>query len=317
VTAAGTATDLELVEANWLGDIEPRADVKAGQATVQITTMNKVEYCINNIRALGESPEIFDAVHEFLIVDQGTQKVQDHEDFEEVVKPLSGKFRIINQGNLGGSGGFSRGMFEAVNNGSDYVLLLDDDVIVEPESILRMVTFANYCKEPTIVGAHMFDMFDRSVLHAFGEVVDPWRNFYAKPHDDMAMGHNLGHHNLRNTPWLHRRVDVDYNGWWMCLIPTTVIKEIGLSLPLFLKWDDAEYGLRAKACPSPVRACGTCPGPIRMTRSAGRRTTTSATASLRRCCTRPSIRAAACCWSPCSWMSSTPCPCSTTLRLAA
>ena len=63
------------------------------------------------------------------------------------------------------------------------------------------------------------------LLHAFGEVVDPWRNFYAKPHDDMAMGHNLGHHNLRNTPWLHRRVDVDYNGWWMCLIPTTVIKE--------------------------------------------------------------------------------------------
>ena len=145
---AGTG-DLELIEANWLGNIEPRADVKAGQATVQITTMNKVEYCINNIRALGESPEIFDAVHEFLIVDQGTQKVQDHEDFEEVVKPLSGKFRIINQGNLGGSGGFSRGMFEAVNNGSDYVLLLDDDVIVEPESILRMVTFANYCKEPT------------------------------------------------------------------------------------------------------------------------------------------------------------------------
>ena len=127
---AGTG-DLELIEANWLGDIEPRADVKGGQATVQITTMNKVEYCINNIRALGESPEIFDAVHEFLIVDQGTQKVQDHEDFEEVVKPLSGKFRIINQGNLGGSGGFSRGMFEAVNNGSDYVLLLDDDVIVE------------------------------------------------------------------------------------------------------------------------------------------------------------------------------------------
>ena len=99
----------------------------------------------------------------------------------------------------------------------------------------------------------------------------------------MAMGHNLGHHNLRNTPWLHRRVDVDYNGWWMCLIPTAVIKEIGLSLPLFLKWDDAEYGLRAKAaaslpCLLPVRACGTFPGLIRMTRSAGRRTTTSATA---------------------------------------
>ena len=245
-------TDLELIEANWLGDIEPRADVNAGQATVQITTMNKVEYCINNIRTLGENPEIFDSVHEFLIVDQGNKKVQDHPDFEEVVKPLAGKFRIINQGNLGGSGGFSRGMFEAVNNGSDYVLLLDDDVIVEPESILRMVTFANYCKTPTIVGAHMFDMFDRSVLHAYGEVVNPWRNFYDKPYDDMVMGHDLGRSNLRSTHWLHRRVDVDYNGWWMCLIPTAVIHEIGLSLPLFLKWDDAEYGLRAKEAGFPT-----------------------------------------------------------------
>ena len=245
-------TDLELIEANWLGDIEPRADVNAGQATVQITTMNKVEYCINNIRTLGESPEIFDSVHEFLIVDQGNKKVQDHPDFEEVVKPLAGKFRIINQGNLGGSGGFSRGMFEAVNNGSDYVLLLDDDVIVEPESILRMVTFANYCKNPTIVGAHMFDMFDRSVLHAYGEVVNPWRNFYDKPYDDMVMGHDLGRSNLRSTHWLHRRVDVDYNGWWMCLIPTAVIHKIGLSLPLFLKWDDAEYGLRAKEAGFPT-----------------------------------------------------------------
>ena len=41
-------------------------------------------------------------------------------------------------------------------------------------------------------------------------------------------------------------MDVDYNGWWMDLIPTQVIREIGLSLPIFIKWDDAEYGLRAK-----------------------------------------------------------------------
>jgi len=28
---------------------------------------------------------------------------------------------------------------------------------------------------------------------------------------------------------------VDYNGWWMTLIPVEVIREIGLSLPLFIK----------------------------------------------------------------------------------
>ena len=47
-------------------------------------------------------------------------------------------------------------------------------------------------------------------------------------------------------------MDVDYNGWWMCLIPTKVIREIGLSLPLFIKWDDAEYGLRAREAGFPT-----------------------------------------------------------------
>ncbi|MEK8228028.1 glycosyltransferase [Oerskovia sp. M15] len=32
----------------------------------------------------------------------------------------------------------------------------------------------------------------------------------------------------------------------MCLIPTDIVREIGLSLPVFIKWDDSEFGLRAK-----------------------------------------------------------------------
>ena len=77
---------------------------------------------------------------------------------------------MIEQGNLGGSGGFSRAMDETVREGcSDYVLVLDDDVVTEPESMLRAVTFADLARRPTIVGGHMFSLYDRSVLHAFGE----------------------------------------------------------------------------------------------------------------------------------------------------
>jgi len=32
----------------------------------------------------------------------------------------------------------------------------------------------------------------------------------------------------------------------MCLIPTEIIREVGLALPAFIKWDDAEYSLRAR-----------------------------------------------------------------------
>ena len=101
--------------------------------------------------------------------------------------------------------------------------------------------------KPTIVGGHMFDLYNRSVLHTFGEVVNPYRIVPALPSADMETAARFQRRRTcARPPWLHRRVDVDYNGWWMCLIPTTVIREIGLSLPLFIKWDDAEYGLRAK-----------------------------------------------------------------------
>ena len=47
-------------------------------------------------------------------------------------------------------------------------------------------------------------------------------------------------------------IDVDYNGWWMCLIPVETLRTVGLSLPLFIKWDDSEFGLRAKQAGYPT-----------------------------------------------------------------
>ena len=239
---ASSREDLMLESAEWQGPDHGR---KRGAVTLEITTMNKPDFCLNNARILSENPAVLEHVSEVLIVDQGTQKVAAQPGFDDVAAALGGKLRIIDQDNLGGSGGFARGMYEAVENGSDYALLLDDDVVIEPESINRMLTFSDYCKRPTIVGGHMFDLHSRTVLHSYGEVVDAYRFLPAHPHDDMEMRHDFSLANLRQTPWLHRRVDVDFNGWWMCMIPTSVIRGIGLPLPVFIKWDDIEYGLRA------------------------------------------------------------------------
>lgn len=236
--------DLVLTSADWQAEVP--AEHRSGTITLEITTLNKPDFCLNNLRSLGENPDVLENLQQVLIVDQGTQKVQDQEDFEEVAALLQGKLRIINQANLGGSGGFARGMYESVQNGSDYALLLDDDVVVEPESIIRLLTFADLCRKPTIVGGHMFDLYNRTVLHTFGEIVNTYRFQPDQPIQEQELGHDFMQSNLRSTPWLHRRVDVDYNGWWMDLIPTQVIREIGLSLPVFIKWDDAEYGVRAK-----------------------------------------------------------------------
>jgi galactofuranosylgalactofuranosylrhamnosyl-N-acetylglucosaminyl-diphospho-decaprenol beta-1,5/1,6-galactofuranosyltransferase len=238
-----------LQQAEWA----TRTDrMTSGRLSIGITTFNRTEMCVRGLSVLAQSPDLLDVLDHIYVVDQGSQKIADHPDFGVATKPFDDRLRLIEQGNLGGSGGFARAMDETVQAGqSDYVLLLDDDVETEPESMLRAIAFADHARRPTIVGGHMFSLYNRSVLHAFGEAVQPY-NFWwgAAPHTRTQ--HDFGRRNLRNTSWLHQRVDVDYNGWWMCMIPTSVVRELGLSLPVFIKWDDAEYGLRAKEAGYPT-----------------------------------------------------------------
>jgi galactofuranosylgalactofuranosylrhamnosyl-N-acetylglucosaminyl-diphospho-decaprenol beta-1,5/1,6-galactofuranosyltransferase len=231
-----------LVKAEWAALAE---QAPPGRLSLGFTTFNRPDFMVEHLRALGAATEVFDLLDTVYVIDQGTRHVADHPDFADAAKKLGDKLRIIPQGNIGGSGGFSRSMDETVRAGdSDYLLILDDDIVLEPESILRAATFADLARKPTIVGGHMFSLYDRSVLHAFAESIVPGKWWWETSPNTRAR-HDFGRRNLRNTPWLHRRAEADYNGWWMCLIPTKIIKEIGLAIPAFIKWDDAEYAVRA------------------------------------------------------------------------
>ena len=240
--------DLTLERAEWLGEVPGASEAVApGKVTVGITTFNRPAYCSALLRQLGEADELCDVIDEVIVVDQGTQCVRDDEGYAVAAESLGDRLRVLEQENLGGSGGFSRAMLETLDaNRSRYVLLLDDDVVCEPEGIARAAAFADLARRPTVVGGHMFSMYQRSVLHAFAESVVPWQ-FRWEPTAPTIHDHDLSQSNLRSTPWLHRRANADYNGWWMCLIPVSLLREVGLSLPVFIKWDDAEFGLRASA----------------------------------------------------------------------
>jgi galactofuranosylgalactofuranosylrhamnosyl-N-acetylglucosaminyl-diphospho-decaprenol beta-1,5/1,6-galactofuranosyltransferase len=232
-----------LVEADWLALAEPSPP---GRVSLGITAFGAPDDLVQKLRVLGEFSDIHPQLDTVYVIDQCPGRVSDHPGFQDAAKKLGDRVQVIEQANLGGSGGFSRSMDETVRAGqSDYVLLSDDDVEIDPEGILRAVTFADLARKPTIVGGQMFSRYERSVLHAFAEAVAPHRWWWGKAPNTKSR-HDFGRRNLRNTPWLHRRADGDYNGWWMCLIPVRVIKELGLAIPVFIKWDDAEYGVRAR-----------------------------------------------------------------------
>ncbi len=231
--------------AEWTASV-PEERAQHGSVTIGITTMNRQDFCAKLLVQLGEDELLQEYLDEVLVMEQGKELVVDSEFFPEAQKELGDKLRIIDQGNIGGSGGFARAQYETLQaNRSTYALMLDDDVECETEGIIRALTFADLSRRPTIVGGHMFSLFAKARLHSFGEKVQPY-TFWWGPAPGVFTDWDLGSRNLRSARWLHSRVDVDYNGWFMCLIPTDVIREIGLSLPLFLKWDDSEYGLRAK-----------------------------------------------------------------------
>jgi galactofuranosylgalactofuranosylrhamnosyl-N-acetylglucosaminyl-diphospho-decaprenol beta-1,5/1,6-galactofuranosyltransferase len=234
-------TVLEISHAEW-ATAEPLPDKRLA---VGITTFNRAADCVAALRALSEDATVLDAIDHVFVADQGDKLIEDHPDFVEAAEKLGGRLQVVKQGNLGGSGGFTRAMYESVlNTEVDYVVLMDDDIVLEPDSLLRLGRFAAACTQPVVVGGQMLNLQARATLHSMGEVVD-FHAFKWGPAPQTKGGHDFAKKSLRKETWLHRRIDAGYNGWWMCLFPREVIEHIGLPMPMFIKWDDTEYGLRA------------------------------------------------------------------------
>ncbi|MGC0366896.1 galactofuranosylgalactofuranosylrhamnosyl-N-acetylglucosaminyl-diphospho-decaprenol beta-1,5/1,6-galactofuranosyltransferase [Rhodococcus sp. 27YEA15] len=238
-----TDSAVTLAGGGWYAPIEA-----PGEATVAvgIPTFNRPTDAVKALAALSSDPLVSEVIKAVIMPDQGTRKVRDEPGFTEAAAALGDRLVIHDQANLGGSGGYSRIMYEALETTDcQYILFMDDDIEIEPDSILRALAFSRFAKSPTLVGGQMLNLQERSHLHVMGEVVN--RGIFmwsAAP--NVEYDHDFAAKPLRESKLLHRRIDVDFNGWWMCMIPRQVAEEIGQPLPLFIKWDDVEYGLRAK-----------------------------------------------------------------------
>ena len=233
--------------AGWYAPVEA-----PGQAniTIGIPTFNRPADAVNALAALTSDPLVDKVIGAVIVSDQGTNKVKDHPDFAAAAAPLADRLAIHNQPNLGGSGGYSRVMYEALNHTDcEQILFMDDDIRVEPDSVLRALALSRFAKSPTLIGGQMLNLQEPSHLHVMGEMVDSanfmWTHAINAEYDHNFAKYPLSDEEEHRSQILHRRIDVDYNGWWMCMIPRSVAEELGQPLPLFIKWDDADYGLRA------------------------------------------------------------------------
>lgn len=153
--------------------------------------------------------------------------------------------------NVGGAGGFARGMIESLEQTTPatHVLLMDDDVEVSPESILRTYNLLR------IVNDEYAEAFVSGAMLNIEDTQDQKEDTgYISTYDGSCVP-------AKPPLQVTKFVDVVYNecydeqmsvpadahryaAWWYCVIPTAVIERNGLPLPVFVRFDDVEYGIR-------------------------------------------------------------------------
>lgn len=143
--------------------------------------------------------------------------------------------------NTGGAGGFARGIIETRNNAKQqrttHVILMDDDVELQPETFYRIYALLSYVKEALrkeVIAGRMFRMDHRTIQYTASEV---WNGGNIR-----HIGGNLDVRYKENLAGINEQRG-EYSGWWLAVFPYEFTLE-HLPLPFFLHCDDVEYGLR-------------------------------------------------------------------------
>lgn len=155
----------------------------------------------------------------------------------------SDKIHVFYNKNAGGAGGFGRCMLEAINTQKQYgfthMLLMDDDIVLEPECLYRTYILLSYAKKEYkkyILGGGLLRLDRPYIQHANGEIWNGGKIGFTKRKYDLRTESDI----VKNEEWL----PIDYSGWWYCCIPMGKDFSHSLPLPLFIHADDIEYSLR-------------------------------------------------------------------------
>ena len=144
---------------------------------------------------------------------------------------------LIPNRNLGGSGGFTRGMIEAVENNATHILLMDDDIVLDPNTVHKTLNLLKILKDEhkdAFILGGMLDLNEPTEQFEAGSLYNG-RFIRCKGDLDLLSSESLLHNDLFEK--------ADYGGWWYACIPAHIC-ENNLPLPLFVKMDDVEYSLR-------------------------------------------------------------------------
>ena len=212
-------------------------DVKIG---IGICTFRREEFVRKNLKILKEailekdSSPLYGHMEVF-IADNGRTL--------EKREALIPQIHIYPNSNVGGAGGFTRDLIEILEHNDifqiTHILLMDDDIVIEPESLVRTFMLLCLLREEYLdafIGGAMLRL-DRQYIQVEAGAV--WDAGCLEP---LKMNLDL----RQCEACLHNETEEfsEYNAWWYCCFPMRIVTPDNLPLPIFIRGDDLEYGLR-------------------------------------------------------------------------
>ena len=212
----------------YSGIFQFESEIKIG---ITICTFNREKYLLPNLDKLKQLTDRNKDINVMVIDNGRTLAEQD-----------TPELQIIHNPNFGGSGGFARGMIEQVNkNKNTHLILMDDDIIIELSSLERIYCLLRHLKpehSTKFFAGAMIRLDEPTIQH---ENTAYWNGMIAR---SFGKGFNLtDKYILCMNESIESNIN-RYAGWWFCCIPVDVVKKIGYPLPVFIKGDDVEYGIR-------------------------------------------------------------------------
>lgn len=238
-----TTLDSVAIKNGYYYAMVDEADVRGVHLAIATTTFKKEAFITRNVALFknevlsGDDPCAGHA--SMIVVDNG--RTLDPSELEG-----DGVWVFPNK-NVGGSGGFARGMMEAKRLSTDepvtHVLIMDDDVSLSSESVKRtfnLVSLVNDKYAEGFVSGAMFSLGDQYVqIEDVGFTSQEGRFGPIKLRAPMINYFEIVRNERPLPPYENK-----YAAFWYCCIPMATVEREGLPLPLFIRYDDAEYGQR-------------------------------------------------------------------------
>jgi galactofuranosylgalactofuranosylrhamnosyl-N-acetylglucosaminyl-diphospho-decaprenol beta-1,5/1,6-galactofuranosyltransferase len=218
---------VQLLDARFAvpGKINP-----AVKLCLSITTFKREEEVENTARRMAaffKTSDFADQMH-LNIVDNGNSA--------NIIE--SDKITRIPNANLGGAGGFTRGLIEGEKAGYSHVLFMDDDASIPMEALHRAYAFLTLSKNPkAAVSGAMISNSDKWRMWENGAIFD--RN--CRPQfSGVDLRDWVQVMNMEFASASYRSPKM-YGGWWFFAFP---VKEVThYPFPFFVRGDDINFSL--------------------------------------------------------------------------